>query len=111
MPHPAVKSARVRRGGGVVFCVPQLLLLPTLLAFVAALAAHAAGPIVPKSVRLYGPVVAMPAFALAAIMVFAVSFAENLLSRWRLRLLWIETGVALALLAATILLAKHTLYG
>ncbi len=111
MPHPAVKSARVRRGGGVVFWVPQLLLLPALLAFLAALATHAAGLIVPKTVLLYGPMVAMPAFALAAIMVFAVSFAENLLSRWRLRLLWIEIGGALILLAATILLAKHTLHG
>ncbi len=109
MPHPAVKPATVRRGAGVVFWMPQLLLLPALLAFAAALAAHVTA--VPKAVLLYGPIVAMPAFALAAIMVFAVSFAENLLSRSRLLLLWTETGAAVALLAATILLAKHTLHG
>ncbi len=84
-----------------------MLLAPSPVTFVAGLAAHATHAPLPKTVLIYGAMVALPAFTLAAIMVFAVSFAEGLLSRWRLRLAWAETAVALALVAITILLAKH----
>ncbi len=105
---PTAKTPR-RRGSGVVFWAIQVLLAPMLLTFLAGVLTAARGLPSARAALRYGGLVAIPALALAIVMVVAVSFADGLLSRARLRLAWAEIAIDLGLLAAVIYLAKAVL--
>ncbi|MFB3814219.1 MAG: hypothetical protein ACE14L_08910 [Terriglobales bacterium] len=107
-PAAAVSESESQsRRASVVFWLSQLLLLPMLATFIAALIVAADGPDAARTLLRFGGLVAIPALGLAAVMAAAASFTGGLLSRGRLRLVWVEIAVALALLGGIILLARR----